>query len=146
MNKIKVFGQTFDEERALYHISGVVENCLFAGPRDGESALKECRDVTVKNCKFSLRYPLWHTEGFSLIGSTMDTLTRAPIWYAKNGVIDSCEISGIKCIRECETLSITNSHIVSPEFGWRSRYITMRDSYAEGEYFLLNVKMFRFTI
>ena len=136
MEKVRIHGQTFDEERALYHISGEVENCVFAGPRDGESVLKECRGITVKGCSFSLRYPLWHTEDFSLIESTMDTLTRAPIWYAKRGKIASCEINGIKCIRECEDISIENSRIVSPEFGWRTRNISLKDSYAEGEYFL----------
>lgn len=136
MKKINVIGMTFDEERALYHTSGVVENCIFAGPKDGESVLKECRDVTVKNCSFSLRYPLWHTDGFALIHSKMDELTRAPIWYTKHGLIDSCEIKGIKCIRECEDIEIRNSSIVSPEFGWKSHRISFEDSTAEGEYFL----------
>ena len=32
----------FDEERALYHLQNAdVVNCSFAGPADGESALKE---------------------------------------------------------------------------------------------------------
>jgi len=140
MNTVKVFGQTFDEERALYHVSGEIEDCRFEGPKDGESSLKECRNITVKNCSFSLRYPLWHTEGFSLISSYMDDKTRAPIWYAKKGFIDSCEINGIKCIRECEDITIRNSRIVSPEFGWRSSRIAMQDSYAEGEYFLFECR------
>ncbi len=72
--------QTYDEERALYNLTGTrVENCVFAGPADGESALKEARDVTVAGCRFSLRYPLWHTHGFHLLDSSMDNLTRAPI-------------------------------------------------------------------
>lgn len=34
--------QTFDEERALYNIKNTeVKNCVFAGPADGESVLKE---------------------------------------------------------------------------------------------------------
>ncbi|MDD6031959.1 MAG: DUF3737 family protein, partial [Oscillospiraceae bacterium] len=48
--------QTFDQERALYGLQdAVVEDCTFAGPADGESALKETRGVEVKNCAFSLR-------------------------------------------------------------------------------------------
>lgn len=140
MERIKVVGKTFDEERALYHVSGEVENCTFAGPRDGESALKECRKVEVKGCRFSLRYPLWHTEDFLLKDSTMDTLTRAPIWYAKRGAIEFSEINGIKCLRECEDISISGSRIVSPEFGWRSKGISFTDSYAEGEYFLFECR------
>jgi len=58
MNK-KIENKTFDdEERALYNLDGAqVLNCTFAGPADGESAFKECRNITVKNCSFSLRYP-----------------------------------------------------------------------------------------
>ena len=59
----KIIGQTFDQERALYNLKDTqVINCIFAGPADGESALKESRDVALKNCRFSLRYPLWHSK------------------------------------------------------------------------------------
>ena len=52
---------TFDEERALYGSRGAeVVNCRFDGPADGESALKESRDITVKDSFFNLRYPFWH--------------------------------------------------------------------------------------
>ncbi len=78
--------ESFDQERSLYHLQDCrVIGCTFAGPADGESALKEARNVTVKDCHFSLRYPLWHTQGFRLLGTDMDVLTRAPMWYASRG-------------------------------------------------------------
>ena len=53
--------KTFDEERALYGKTGLtVRHCSFDGPADGESALKECRDVVVEDSLFNLRYPCWH--------------------------------------------------------------------------------------
>ena len=132
-----ILNKTFDEERALYHLTdGVVDGCVFAGPRDGESALKEARDITVKNCNFSLRYPFWHTHRFVLENSSMDHLTRAPIWYASEGLIEGCHITGIKCLRECDNMTIKHSHVVSPEFGWRCRGVTIEDSVMESEYFL----------
>ena len=52
---------TMDEERALYGIhNATIIHCIFDGPRDGESALKESADVDVSDCDFRLRYPLWH--------------------------------------------------------------------------------------
>ena len=59
--------QTYDEERALYHSEECdIKSCVFAGKADGESVLKESRDITLQDCIFSLRYPLWHVKGFSM--------------------------------------------------------------------------------
>ena len=56
-----IHNQQFDEERALYYLQHAdVEDCVFAGPTDGESVLKEARDVALRRCRFSLRYPLPH--------------------------------------------------------------------------------------
>ena len=50
-----VENQRFDEERALYNLRAAdVTGCVFAGPADGESVLKEARDIWVHNCSFSL--------------------------------------------------------------------------------------------
>ena len=87
MTKTQICNKTFDEERSLYNLKNAeVINCTFAGPADGESVLKEARDVTVSDCRFSLRYPLWHPESFRLIRSTMDELTRAPICKMSAGM------------------------------------------------------------
>ena len=127
--KTQIYGKTYDEERALYHLQDAeVKECVFAGPADGESALKEARNVIVRDCRFSLRYPLWHTQSYQLIGCSLDELTRAPIWYAGDGVIDSTEIRGVKCLRECDNTEIRHSKIVSPEFGWRTKQLEIRRS------------------
>lgn len=137
MEIVCIKDQNFDAERALYHLTNAqVYRCHFAGPRDGESALKEARGIEVRECTFSLRYPFWHTKGFVILNSKMDEKTRAPIWYAEDGVIESCEINGIKCLRECKAISIVNSTIISPEFGWRCSDISIQNSKIESEYFL----------
>ena len=62
-----VENEQFDEERALYNLQEAdVKNCVFAGPADGESVLKESRDVHLTDCTFSLRYPLWHVKKFTM--------------------------------------------------------------------------------
>ncbi len=127
----------YDEERALYALrSAEVEHCVFAGPADGESALKECRDITVRNCSFSLRYPLWHAERFEMVSSTMDELTRAPVWYAREGKLLDSQIRGIKCLRECEDILVRGCTVVSPEFGWKCRGLKIEQSDITSEYFL----------
>lgn len=129
----------FDEERALYHLQEAdVADCLFAGPADGESALKEARDVALRNCSFSLRYPLWHTEGFSLEGCSMDDKTRAAIWYAVDGRILSSTLGGIKALRQCSRVALENSRVESLEFGWKCDHITLTDCSVKAEYLFLD--------
>lgn len=136
---------TFDEERALYGtVNADVINCTFAGPADGESALKECRNVNVAGCSFSLRYPLWHAENFNLTDAKMDELARAALWYCKKGYIGKSTLGGIKALRECRGITLENSNIVSPEFGWRCDGMTMNDCSATSEYFMFESKNLRF--
>ena len=135
----KITNKQFDEERALYYLQHTdVENCIFAGPADGESVLKEARDVGVINCDFSLRYPLWHVRGFRMENSRMDELTRAAIWYACDGEIVNSKLGGIKAVRECRNITLTGCDIVSQEFGWKSSDITLKDTSVTAEYIFMD--------
>ena len=129
----------FDEERALYNLKNTrVENCRFEGPADGESALKEARNIQVANTAFSLRYPLWHVEGFTLENCSMDEKARAAIWYARNGHITGSTLGGIKALRECDNITLKNSTVVSQEFGWKCRNIALEDTEVTAEYLFLD--------
>lgn len=129
----------FDEERALYHLQNArVSDCVFAGPADGESALKEARRIEVARCSFSLRYPLWHVAGFSLRESVMDADTRAAVWYATDGEITDCKLGGIKAVRECARISLKNCEVDSEEFGWKSQDISLTDTRIVSQYLLLD--------
>lgn len=131
----------FDEERALYHLQNSrVSQCTFAGPADGESALKESGNIEVDACSFSLRYPLWHVKKFTLTDSTMDELTRAAIWYAEDGEITGSRLHGIKAVRECRNILLTECDIDSREFGWKSGGITMRNCTINSEYLFFDSK------
>lgn len=128
-------GIVTDDERAMYGLEGArVENCRFEGPADGESALKECRDIRVTDCCFSLRYPLWHDERFSLSGCTMTETCRAPLWYCSDGSITGSDIGGVKCLRGCSNIRMDGCRISSTEFGWKCRDIFMTGCSLEGEY------------
>ena len=137
--RTEIIGKQFDEERSLYHLTCAdVMDCVFAGPADGESVLKEARDVKLENCSFSLRYPLWHVEKFHLHDSKMDELPRAAIWYAKDGVITDSDLHGIKAVRECENIKISDCTVTSEEFGWKSSGITVTDSTLAAQYLFLD--------
>lgn len=136
-----IAGRQFDEERALYHLQNSrVSQCIFAGPADGESVLKESRNIDVDSCSFSLRYPLWHVKRFSLADSTMDELTRAAIWYAEDGEITDSRLHGIKAVRECSNIRLTGCDIDSQEFGWKSTRIVMKNCTLNSEYLFFDSK------
>ena len=64
--------QQFDKERALYGLKDVcVQHCIFDGPADGESALKECENVRVEESFFDLRYSLWSSQKTAALRSGM---------------------------------------------------------------------------
>lgn len=135
MMKQLIENQTMDQERALYHTTGaLVRNCTFAGPADGESALKECRDVDVENCRFLLRYPLWHTIRFSMRDCRSTETARAALWYAEDGDIRHCELGGVKALRECRNILLENCSIRSTEFGWNCTGVTVQGGELESEY------------
>ena len=129
---------TLGEERALYNVTDCeILNCVFAGPEDGESALKECRNIAVRGCKFSLRYPLWHAERYSVEDCTMDQGVRAAVWYSSDGVFKNCTLEGIKIFRECRSTRVINCNISSDEAGWRCRGIDIDGCKIRSLYLLL---------
>lgn len=133
-----VANKTFDEERALYAVENIlVKDCVFDGPADGESALKEGREVTVDNCFFNLRYPFWHDTRLKIEHSEMTKLCRAALWYSNRVEINDTKLHGIKALRECANIKMRGCDIVSPEFGWSVRGIEMEDCVAESEYFMM---------
>ena len=126
---------TLDEERALYGISrAIVRNCLFNGPADGESALKEASDITVESCDFRLRYPFWHVRGGRVVNSTLADTCRAAIWYAADMTIEDTALGGIKALRECDRMTLAGCEIDSAEFGWLCRGVELTDCKMKGEY------------
>lgn len=133
-----VENKTFDQERALYGTRDLlVRHCQFDGPADGESALKECRDITVQDCFFNLRYPFWHDHKLTIAGCELTPLCRAALWYTEHAEIRDSKLHGIKAVRECGDIKISRCDILSPEFGWSTRGMQMEDTHVESEYFMM---------
>lgn len=129
---------TFDAERSLYGSDGItVRNCRFAGPADGESALKESRNVDICGCDFDLRYPFWHDANVKAENIYLSELCRAAIWYTDGMEIHNSRLHGIKAVRECKHITLDGCDVRSPEFGWRTSDIKIKDTSLEGEYVFL---------
>lgn len=132
---IRIAHETLDAERALYGLRDAeISHVTFAGPADGESALKECRNIRVSDTRFELRYPLWHDENVTLTRCELTEGCRAALWYSRNVSIRGSKLMGIKVLRECSDVQLRDSTVVSPELGWRTSNVSVRDSHLEGEY------------
>ena len=119
--------QKFPNERDLYAATDVyLKNCSFDGVEDGESALKEANNVRLDYCYMNLRYPLWHDNGVELNEVTMTDKCRAALWYTQNVTV-----------KKSNMLDISESTVISPEFGWKSHFIDMKDCKIESEYLFL---------
>lgn len=134
----KIEKQNFPYERDLYGVDGVhLVDCTFSGPEDGESALKEARNIILEGCTMDLRYPLWHDVNVRLDRVTMTERCRAAIWYTEYLRAKNCELLGIKAVRECRDITVADSRIVSPEFGWKSHGVTLQNVDITSEYLFL---------
>lgn len=133
---MKFNDQCFDEERALYGVNHVeVENCRFAGLKDGESALKETSDLMIEHCFFDLRYPLWHAKRAIIKNSTMSENCRAALWYDEAITMEHCVINGIKAFRECHgNIHLLDCDMHSAEFAWRCSDMHIANCRLTGEY------------
>ncbi len=130
---------TYEQERALYHlVDSKVYHCRFEGKEDGESPLKECRNIQVNDCFVNLRYPFWHNHNMVLTHSILKENSRAPFWYCQHITLDDVKCDGIKAIRECKDVQVLNSTFNSEEFGWKSSHLSIQNSSFVGPYFLFN--------
>lgn len=131
----KISNVTLDAERALYGEKNLcVTDCRFEGPADGESALKECDDVTVTDSVFSLRYPLWHCRTLSVRTCDFNDTCRAAFWYCDDVKITGSNLLGTKALRESRNIVISECTVVSDEFGWFCDGIFLCDATIKGVY------------
>lgn len=142
----KIENQTFDMERALYGSENIyVKNCNFDGPEDGESALKECRNIKVEDCFWNLRYPFWHDHGLKISKTELTQFSRAALWYSDHIEITETKLHGIKALRECRDVVMRDCDIISPEFGWSVKNVAVQTSHVESEYFFMHAQNLDFS-
>ena len=129
----------FTGERALFASRNLtVCDSVF---RDGESPLKESKNIEVISSSFEWKYPLWYCENVSVTGSTLKETARSGIWYTKNIEITDTLIEAPKTFRRAEKIRL--SHVQIPnaeETMWYCKDIRLCDVEITGDYFGLSAK------
>lgn len=124
------------------------ERALFAGSdlrvidsifMDGESPLKESRNIELEGCMFKWKYPLWYAKDISVRNTTWFEMARAGVWYTERMRVEDCAIEAPKNFRRCRVLSLKNvSFANAAETLWSCDGVTLDGVVARGDYFAMN--------
>ena len=97
-----ISSQTLTGERAAFKAEDTIfSSCRF---EDGESPIKEARNIEVIDSTFAYKYPLWYGKALKVKNSTLETSERAGIWYSHGVTFEDCIIDGPKNFRKCGAL------------------------------------------
>lgn len=135
MKEIK--GQVLTGERALFKAENLrVENCTF---EDGESPLKESKNIDISGSVFGWKYPVWYSENIRIKDCEWKETGRAGVWYTKNLHAENCLIDAPKNFRRCENIHLEGVRFTrAQETLWSCRGVTLDSVEVVGDYFGMN--------
>ena len=126
--------QAFGGERPLFGIADTrLEHITIT---DGESGIKQCRNIEAEDCRFYGKYPLWHVDGARVANCYFAPEARSAIWYTNDLVMRDCVIDGPKFFREMRNVELENVTINdADETFWRIDGLRLRNvTLHEGTY------------
>lgn len=129
--------QLLSGERAMFQSEHLhILDSIFA---DGESPLKESRDIILDGCMFKWKYPLWYCENIVARNTHWFETARAGVWYTDNITVEDGVIEAPKNFRRCDGLVLRNiSFSNAAETLWSCRNVRMDNVVAKGDYFAMN--------
>lgn len=127
----------FSGERALFGTQdAVISECVFA---DGESPLKESKNIELYCDLFRWKYPLWYCNNVKIEGCTLFDTARAGIWYTNGLTVKDTVIEAKKTFRRCDGVVLENVTMTDAEETlWSCRNVSMKNVTAKGDYFAMN--------
>ena len=136
---IKISGKLYEGERSLYMAKDlIIEDTIFG---EGESPLKESRNIELLNSMFKWKYPLWYSKDIKVKNCSWFEMARAGVWYTDNISICDSVIEAPKNFRRCKNLQLINvSFADAKETLWNCEDVTLTNVTAKGTYFGMNTK------
>ena len=137
MEKKKYLGGSYTGERALF----MLEDAYIEGVRfhDGESPLKESRNLELFKCSFEWKYPLWYANNIVVRSSYLAEMARSGIWYTNNITMDNCIFDCPKTFRRSSGITLNMCQMNNAmETFWMCQNIKLNNVTAKGDYFMMN--------
>jgi len=127
----------FKGERALFAVDGVkIYDSIFD---EGESPLKESKNVEIYGSQFKYKYPIWYSNNVKVEGSNWLEMARSGVWYTKNISVKDALIQAPKNFRRCDGVSLENVTMThAEETFWMCKNIKLKNVTAAGHYFAMN--------
>ncbi len=106
---------------------------------NGESPLKESKNIELYGSMFKWKYPLWYSNNIQLKDCTLFEMARAGIWYTNNITVTDTLIEAPKNFRRCDGVSLENvSFVNAAETLWSCKNVRAKNVRAKGDYFAMN--------
>lgn len=137
MNKQVIKQQKLTGERALFKSNDIkVEQSVF---EDGESPLKESKNLEIKDTIFKWKYPLWYCQNVDVTDSTLLETARSGIWYTHHILMKDSVIDAPKTFRRGRYITLDHVSISNAqETLWNCQNIQLNHVQAKGDYFAMN--------
>lgn len=131
----KIDNKHYTGERALFKSRDLeIDKCLFD---DGESPLKESKNLIITNTTFGYKYPLWYGDNHQVSNCKFLEMSRSGIWYNNHSTFKDLEIIAPKLFRRCDSISLENINFYdAKETLWTCSNISLKNIKIEnGDYF-----------
>lgn len=124
-------------ERALFMGENLrIYDSIFT---DGESPLKESRNIELFGSMFKWKYPLWYSKNITAKDCMWFEMARAGVWYTDNISIENAVIEAPKNFRRCHGVKMKNVTFVNAaETLWHCNGVVMDKVTAKGDYFAMD--------
>ena len=124
-------------ERALFQGKDLkIYDTIFA---DGESPLKESRNIELFGSMFKWKYPLWYSKDIKVRDCTWFEMARAGVWYTENISIEDSAVEAPKNFRRCRNIRLKNVTLPNAaETLWQCSEVKLENDAAKGDYFAMN--------
>ena len=127
----------YEGERSLFMSENLkIYDTVFG---DGESPLKESRNIELYGSIFRWKYPLWYCDNVIAKDCTWFDMARAGVWYSKNVSLEDCAVEAPKNFRRCSDLILKNVSMPNAaETLWNCSNVKLENVTAKGDYFAMN--------
>ncbi|MDO4262495.1 MAG: DUF3737 family protein [Eubacteriales bacterium] len=136
-SKNEIRQQRLTGERALFQGQNLkIYDTIFD---DGESPLKESRNIELYGSMFKWKYPLWYAKNICAKDCTWFEMGRAGVWYTDDITVENAVIEAPKNFRRCHKVILKNVNFPNAaETLWSCDGVELEQVTAKGDYFAMN--------